>query len=84
MLTRARGGLLLDEAGETAHLIALCRRHHNVAHSPEGYEAGLMIDGYVMHEDGKLVYDGSDPRLTKYRRPTHRESDEVDRGPEQG
>ena len=64
MLTRARGGLILDAAGETAHLIALCRKHHIVAHAPGGHEAGLMIDGYVTTgEDGVPLYAGSDARL---------------------
>lgn len=64
MLTRARGGLILDAAGETAHLIALCRKHHIAAHSPGGHEAGLMIDGYVTTgADSVPVYVGSDARL---------------------
>lgn len=64
MLTRARGGLILDAAGETAHLIALCHHHHIVAHAPGGYEVGLMIDGYVTTgPDGAPVYAGSDQRL---------------------
>lgn len=68
MLTRARGGLILDAAGETAHLIALCRFHHNYAHSKEGHEAGLMIDGYVTTgQNGRPVYEGSDRRLEHLR-----------------
>ena len=68
MLTRARGGLILDQAGETAHLIHLCRRHHNKAHGPGGFESGLMIDGYVTTgADGRPVYEGSDPRLRHLR-----------------
>ena len=64
MLTRARGGLILDELGEQAHLITLCRVHHNFAHTEAGYEAGLMIDGYVTTgADGRAVYQGSDARL---------------------
>jgi hypothetical protein len=64
MLTRSRGGLILDAAGETAHLIALCAKHHRVAHSPGGHEAGLMISGYVTTgPDGRAVYQGEDRRL---------------------
>jgi hypothetical protein len=64
MLTRARGGLILDAMGEIAHLIALCPQHHKVAHSAGGHEAGLMMNGYVTTAaDGSVVYDGSDPRL---------------------
>lgn len=68
MLTRSRGGLILDAAGETAHLIRLCRQHHQYAHSPGGHEAGLMIDGYVTTgTDGSAVYQGSDERLLHLR-----------------
>lgn len=64
MLTRSRGGLILDEEGEILHLIALCPKHHKVAHSPGGHEAGLMIDGYVTTgTDGRPVYQGSHRRL---------------------
>lgn len=64
-LTRARGGLILDEHGEIAHLIALCNQHHRAAHGPGGHEAGLMIDGYVTTgADGTPDYQGSDRRLS--------------------
>ena len=36
MLTRSRGGLILDEFGEIEHLIHLCRQCHTLAHSPSG------------------------------------------------
>lgn len=66
MLTRSRGGKILDAAGETAHLIALCPQHHRMAHA--GGETGLMIDGYISTgQDGRPVYQGSDPRLARYR-----------------
>lgn len=65
MLTRARGGKILDGTGETAHLIALCSQHHKVAHSAGGHQAGLMMDGYITTgPDGGVVYQGSDPRLS--------------------
>jgi hypothetical protein len=68
MLTRARGGLILDEAGETAHLIALCPNHHAYAHRVGGYDSGLMINGYVTTgENGSPVYQGSDRRLDHLR-----------------
>lgn len=64
MLTRARGGMILDNAGETAHLLHLCRKHHNYAHGKDGAESGLMIDGYVTSgQDGSPVYTGTDPIL---------------------
>lgn len=63
MLTRARGGLLLDDAGETRHLIALCSAHHKEAHKEGGFAKGLMIDGYVTTANGEPVYEGSDPIL---------------------
>ena len=64
MLTRSRGGLILDAQGETAHLIDLCRAHHIYAHGPQGHQAGLMINGYVTTgADGRAVYEGSDVRL---------------------
>jgi hypothetical protein len=64
MLTRARGGRILDDAGETAHLIALCPFHHSYAHRYGGLKSGLMIDGYVTTgTDGRPVYKGSDRRL---------------------
>lgn len=64
MLTRSRGGLILDGHGEIAHLLALCSAHHKLAHSPGGHEAGLMISGYVTTgTDGRPVYAGQDRRL---------------------
>lgn len=58
MLTRARGGDILDRAGHTEHLICLCVYHHQYAHGYEGRVAGLLIDGYVTYEGGKIVYSG--------------------------
>jgi len=67
MLTRSRGGKILDAHGETAHLLALCNQHHREAHSPGGHDSGLMIDGYVTTgPDGRPVYEGSDRRLARY------------------
>lgn len=63
-LTRARGGLILDDVGITLHLLALCHQHHRDAHGPGGHEAGLMINGYVTSgADGLPVYSGSHPGL---------------------
>jgi hypothetical protein len=64
-LTRARGGLILDAAGETYHLINLCVGHHKTAHD-EGtaLRNGLLLDGYVTTgPDGLPEYRGSDPHL---------------------
>jgi hypothetical protein len=68
MLTRARGGRILDDVGETYHHIFLCRRHHANADGAEAYEGGLLIDGYVTRENGRVVYYGTDEYLKeKYR-----------------
>ena len=65
MLTRARGGNLLDDADETYHLIALCREHHAWADGGQAYEAGLLIDGYVNRNGTKIIYSGTDEYLTE-------------------
>lgn len=69
-LTRARGGAILDAAGETYHLIDLCPAHHRWSDGARAYETGLLIDGYVTSSpDGEPIYDGSDPYLlAKYGR----------------
>lgn len=62
MLTRARGGLLLDAVGETYHHIPLCARCHTIAHDVPG--TGLIIDGLVTTDlAGNPVYTGSDQYL---------------------
>lgn len=60
LLTRARGGRILDDVGETHHLIALCSNHHSMADGEEAYEGNLLIDGYVRTVNGKPFYVGSD------------------------
>lgn len=64
MLTRSRGGALLDTAGETAHHLALCRGHHRLV-DDYGSESGLMIDGSAYRDGLYLVYVGPDEYLTK-------------------
>jgi len=64
-LTRARGGAVLDGIGETLHLVALCPRCHRAADGEEAYERGLLIDGYVNTENGRVVYQGSDTFLSR-------------------
>ncbi len=66
-LTRARGGVLLDVAGETYHQIYLCREHHNMAHDEgNAFGRGLLIAGSVItHPDGRPVYTGPDEYLTE-------------------
>jgi hypothetical protein len=64
MLTRARGGAILDAIGETNHLIALCPRCHAKADGAEAYENGLLIDGYVNTGTFGPVYKGSDKFLS--------------------
>lgn len=66
MLTKARGGRILDAAGETIHLIHLCRQHHRWADGSQAYEAGLLIQGYVhTGPDGRPRYAGPDPDLRR-------------------
>ena len=66
-LTRARGGLILDEAGETYHHLYLCRQHHAIAHDQPAFENGLLIEGSVVTgPDGKPVYTGPDEYLTQH------------------
>lgn len=63
VLTRGRGGRILDEVGETYHLMALCHYHHRAADGEDAYAGDLLIDGYVTRENGRVVYHGSDPVL---------------------
>jgi len=62
-LTRGRGGAILDEMGESLHLIVLCREHHRAADGEEAYEGDLLIDGWVERANGRVVYHGSNPEL---------------------
>lgn len=66
MLTRARGGDLLDRTGEDYHLAGLCPQHHRAAHSAGGREA-LLIDGSVVLDSatGRIIYIGPDEYLAK-------------------
>jgi hypothetical protein len=59
VLPRSRGGKILDEAGEDYHLMAMCARCHHRAHEGE-----LMIEGYVITENGRPVYTGPDHYLS--------------------
>jgi hypothetical protein len=67
-ITRARGGKILDAAGEKYHLLYLCREHHNIAHDTDtAYERGLLIHGYVITGvDGRPLYTGPDAYLTEH------------------
>jgi hypothetical protein len=64
-LTRARGGVLLDIAGETYHQIYLCREHHNMAHDEgNAFARGLLIAGSVITgPDARPLYTGPDEYL---------------------
>lgn len=64
LLTRARGGRILDEVGETYHLIDLCHIHHRLADGGDAYAGDLLIDGYVSRSNGRVVYQGSDEYLS--------------------
>ena len=66
MLTRARGGSILDNAGEVYHLIALCPACHRMSDGEIAYAGELLIDGYVTTDnEGRPVYNGSDPYLRR-------------------
>lgn len=66
MLPKSRGGRILDDFGETCHLIYLCQSDHHQAHSRKD-ALGLMIDGSITWD--KLTnqprYTGTDPELTR-------------------
>lgn len=68
MLTRARGGAILDRVGEIYHLIALCPDCHRASDGDMAYAGDLLIDGYVTtNKEGRPVYHGSDSYLrSKY------------------
>ena len=71
MLTRARGGGILDAVGETYHLIALCNECHSASDGSAAYEEGVLIEGYVTWNADKTwpSYDGPDEYLSnKYPR----------------
>lgn len=79
MLTRARGGDVLDNIGEIYHHAALCPAHHREAHS-HGRSTGLLMDGYVTLEGGKVVYSGPDLYLSMtYGRPYEARTGSTDR-----
>lgn len=66
-LTRARGGLILDRAGETYHQMWLCSEHHAVAHDAPAFENGLLLQGYVITgPDGRPHYHGPDEYLAEH------------------
>lgn len=62
-LTRARGGGLLDELGETYHHLALCRTHHSQV-DDHGYQSHLLIAGSAYRNGTRVVYVGPDEYLT--------------------
>src|SRR5262245_10498270 len=66
-LTRARGGKILDKAGEKYHLLYLCREHHAMAHDEDNaYVRGLLIHGSVITgHGGHPVYTGPDEYLSE-------------------
>lgn len=64
LLTRGRGGRVLDEIGETYHISHLCHIHHRMADGGDAYAGGLLIDGYVVTEGDRVVYYGTDEYLT--------------------
>jgi hypothetical protein len=68
VLTRARGGDVLDEVGETYHHLALCPKHHRMV-DVMGSESGLILEGSVYKDGWRIVYVGPDEYLSdKYPR----------------
>jgi len=66
-LTRARGGLLLDDVGETYHHMYLCAAHHKFAHDEgTGYTNGLLIRGSVTTVLSWPMYVGPDEYLSEH------------------
>ena len=68
LLPKSRGGRILDDYGESCHLIHLCKTDHIQAHSRKDAE-GMMIDGSVTWDkmEQRPIYQGTDPELkTKY------------------
>lgn len=67
LLTRARGGDVLDQAGETYHLIALCKSCHRASDGGDAYLGGLLIEGYVTWNQSKTkpMYVGPDMYLSQ-------------------
>ena len=71
MLPKSRGGRILDEYGETCHLIHLCTPDHQQAHSRKD-AMGLMIDGSIAWDklNSRPKYQGTDPELMNKYTPT--------------
>ena|SRR5436190_12799553 len=66
-LTRARGGLILDRAGETYHQMWLCAEHHGIAHDQPAFDNGLLLRGSVRTNHlGQPVYTGPDEYLKEH------------------
>lgn len=85
-LTRARGGLILDKAGEWYHHMWLCHKHHMMAHGDDR-ASGLVLDGLVISCSvcSKPRYEGSDRYLKeKYGRGAHQHEQEDGQGHDRG
>lgn len=67
MLTKARGGVALDKAYETYHLLHLCGPCHRASDGAEAYEGGFLIEGSAVWDSlsQRPVYTGPDEYLTK-------------------
>lgn len=67
-ITRARGGLILDQHGETYHQMRLCREHHGIAHDKPAFKTGLLIDGFITTctRCREPKYEGTDLYLTEH------------------
>jgi hypothetical protein len=72
LLPKSRGGRILDDYGETCHLLHLCKSDHMQAHSRE-HADGLMIDGTVTWDklNNRPIYKGTDPELRRKYTPTN-------------
>lgn len=64
VLTRARGGEILDSVGEIYHHLDLCTHHHRMV-DDMGFDSGLLLRGYAFRENGRVIYQGPDEYLTR-------------------
>lgn len=64
-LRRSHGGELLDQVGETYHLVVLCHRHHQMVHSAEARDIDheFLLQGNVYQGWPRPIYVGPDSYL---------------------
>ena len=64
LLTRARGGTVLDALGETYHHLACCPYHHRMV-DDLGFDSGLLIQGSAYRNGNVVSYVGPDRYLSQ-------------------